>query len=190
MKRLPLGDDAVVVTDLPIAPWRFAAAARDLGVQDAVASYTTVGLYGDHPDLNEILEHARSVAVLPREHLIPVRYDGEDLTEAAACLGLAPDDLIRLHSSAEYECAAVGFLAGFAYLGPLPEALRGVPRRSTPRPAVPAQSVAITGNQTAVYPIASPGGWALIGTAVADVSTLNIQPGDRVKFHAEGAIGA
>jgi inhibitor of KinA len=56
----------------------------------------------------------------------------------------------------------MGFVAGFGYLWPLDERLR-LPRRDTPRTRVPAGSVAIAGQQTAVYPTETPGGWHLIG---------------------------
>jgi KipI family sensor histidine kinase inhibitor len=82
----------------------------------------------------------------------------------------------------------VGFQPGFAYLGDLDERLR-LPRRDTPRAAVPAGSVAIALHHTAVYPSASPGGWHIIGRT--DVGVFDAQsgkalfaPGDRVRFKA------
>jgi biotin-dependent carboxylase-like uncharacterized protein len=97
------------------------------------------------------------------------------------------DEVAEIHTSREYSAYMLGFMPGFAYLGPLPERLRA-PRRKTPRVRVPAGSVAVAGGMTAVYPAASPGGWNLIGRTTAplfdpfrDPPSL-IQPGDRVLF--------
>jgi UPF0271 protein len=100
-----------------------------------------------------------------RAHVIRVRYDGEDLSEVAHTVGATREDVIAMHAAALYVVRAVGFLPGFAYLRGLDPRLT-VPRRKTPRPRVPPQSVAVAGPYTGVYPYASPGGWNLIGTAV------------------------
>jgi inhibitor of KinA len=93
---------------------------------------------------------------------IPVRYDGPDLAEVADRLRMPQAEVVRLHTAAVYTVFMVGFLPGFPYLGVLPEALQ-LPRRNTPRTRVPAGSVAIGGQQTGIYPQASPGGWHLLG---------------------------
>src|SRR5262249_5263331 len=94
---------------------------------------------------------------------------------------------IALHAGREYTAFMLGFKPGFAYLGLVPEAL-ATPRLATPRVRVPAGSVGIAGRQTGVYPVASPGGWNLIGRtslaffdALAERPSL-IEPGDRVRF--------
>jgi len=126
----------------------------------------------------------------PRHMEIPVSYGGEfgpDLDEVASICGLTPSRVIELHSSVSYIVYFLGFVPGFAYLGELPEAL-ATPRLSTPRRTVPAGSLGIAGNQTGVYPFATPGGWRLIGRAAIamfrpdrnDMSYLSI--GDRVRF--------
>ena len=56
----------------------------------------------------------------------------------------------------------LGFLPGFAYLGGLDPRLH-TPRLSVPRTEIPAGSVGIGGAQTGIYPLASPGGWQIIG---------------------------
>ncbi|MCX6943358.1 MAG: carboxyltransferase domain-containing protein, partial [Opitutales bacterium] len=84
---------------------------------------------------------------------------------------------------------AMGFAPGFPYLGGLPAKL-SVPRRATPRPAVPAGSVGIGGAQTGIYPLATPGGWQIIGrTPLALFRPGATEPallrvGDGVKFRA------
>jgi inhibitor of KinA len=95
---------------------------------------------------------------------IPVRYDGPDLTEVAERLRMPQAEVVRLHTDVIYTVFMVGFLPGFPYLGVLPSALH-LPRRATPRTQVPAGSVAIGGQQTGIYPQASPGGWHLLGRA-------------------------
>jgi KipI family sensor histidine kinase inhibitor len=124
---------------------------------------------------------------------IGVRYggeDGPDLAEVAHRTGLSPARVIELHGSVTYLVQLMGFAPGFAYLGPLPEAL-ALPRRGEPRVRVPAGSVAIAGRQTAVYPFATPGGWHLIGRTEAPMwnaeadSPATLAPGMRVRFVPE-----
>ncbi len=121
---------------------------------------------------------------------IPVCYGGEfgpDLDELASMRGLTTAQAIELHASGDYVVYFIGFVPGFAYLGGLPDAL-STPRLQSPRRAVTPGSVAIGGNQTGVYPVASPGGWRVIGRTPsamfsphrAQMSLLSI--GDRVRF--------
>ncbi len=125
-----------------------------------------------------------------RRHVIPVRYggeDGPDLAHVAATHGLTERSVVERHAAGLYTCFMLGFMPGYGYLGTIDEAL-AMPRRSTPRVRVPAGSVAIAGRQTGVYPIASPGGWHLLGrTSVRmfdpdrDAPSL-LLPGDLVTF--------
>lgn len=121
---------------------------------------------------------------------ISVRYGGPDLDTVAARAGLPPEEVVRRHAAAEYEVAFVGFQPGFAYLRGLPTEL-ATPRLASPRPRVPAGSVAIGASWTGIYPVVTPGGWNLIGTtskrlfdAAASPPSL-LTPGDRVRFLAE-----
>jgi KipI family sensor histidine kinase inhibitor len=124
---------------------------------------------------------------------IPVRYggtDGPDLEAVADATGLSPERVIELHAGAEYRALFLGFVPGFAYLGPLPRELV-LPRRATPRVRVPAGSVAIAGTQAAVYPIESPGGWHLLGRTSIPMwdpgrdPPAMLMPGGRVRFVPE-----
>jgi inhibitor of KinA len=121
---------------------------------------------------------------------IPVCYGSEfgpDLDDVAARHGLSADDVVGLHTGADYCVHMIGFMPGFAYLGGLPDAI-ATPRRDTPRTAVPAGSVGIGGQQTGVYPLISPGGWHLIGRTPLRLFDASRQPaallaaGDRVRF--------
>jgi KipI family sensor histidine kinase inhibitor len=132
----------------------------------------------------------------PRAHVVPTCYGGEagpDLRSVAAATGLSEAEVVARHAGHEYTAWMLGFTPGFAYLGPVPPPLQAVPRRDTPRPRVPAGSVALATGQTAVYPHASPGGWQLLGLtalrlfdATADPPAL-IAPGDRVRFVPTGS---
>jgi inhibitor of KinA len=148
-----------------------------------------------HEELEAILRGylARLEEVnLPEARLveIPVCYGGEfgpDLAEVCVIHGMTAAQAIEMHASVEYLVYFLGFVPGFAYLGELPRELV-TPRLAAPRRKVPAGSEGIAGNQTGVYPFATPGGWRLLGrTPVkmfrADRDGLSLLSiGDRVRF--------
>jgi KipI family sensor histidine kinase inhibitor len=122
-----------------------------------------------------------------RSHEIRVTFDGEDLPEVSAALGLAPAGFEEAFLATSFTVGFLGFSPGFAYLYGLPRSLQ-LPRRRTPRLSVPAQSLAMAGPYVGIYPAAMPGGWSLLGWADArpfDVRrsppTL-FSPGDTVRF--------
>ncbi|MBI1948354.1 MAG: 5-oxoprolinase subunit PxpB [Deltaproteobacteria bacterium] len=122
---------------------------------------------------------------------LPVRYggeDGPDLPALAAHAGISEDEVVRLHSSAEYTVAFLGFLPGFPYLLGLPAALR-MPRLASPRARVPAGSVAVADRQAGVYPADSPGGWRVIGRTERVLEQGFFEPGDRVRFVVDTQAG-
>jgi KipI family sensor histidine kinase inhibitor len=172
-------------------------------MEDAVAGTTSV-LVTWNPDqtspeqvrqaLHQRLAQVASRARLPRGrlHLIPVVYGGPfgpDLDWVAATAGLSPQEVVQLHVQATYRVWMVGFLPGFAYMGPVDSRLALV-RRATPRVRVPAGSVAIAGGMTGIYPVDSPGGWHVIGRTWVRLweprrrSPALLRPGDRVRFVA------
>lgn len=142
-------------------------------------------------DLHGVLETVDISGAAPVGRLveIPTVYDGPDLAEVADRIGCSIAELVQMHSEREYLAAFAGFAPGFMYCTGLDERLR-VPRRDTPRTSVPKGSVAIADVYTAVYPVASPGGWNLLGHT--DVELFDpgaaepafIRPGDRVRFVA------
>ncbi len=141
--------------------------------------------------LRRYLERLEEVNLSEPRHVeIPVCYGGEygpDLGEVCAMHGMTAAEAIEMHASAEYLVYFLGFVAGFAYLGELPKELV-TPRLAMPRRRVPAGSVGIAGNQTGVYPFATPGGWRLLGRTPikmfrADRDGLSLLSiGDRVRF--------
>jgi len=121
---------------------------------------------------------------------IPVVYGGAhgpDLDDVARHSGLTPQQVVELHASVDYVVWFLGFQPGFPYLGGLPESLI-TPRRAEPRLLVPAGSVGIGGAQTGIYPLATPGGWQLIGRTSlklfdpAKNEPVLLRPGDTVRF--------
>ena len=118
---------------------------------------------------------------------IPTTYDGPDLAETAERSHLSVEQLIALHAEREYTAYFLGFLPGTAYCGRLDPRIVA-PRLERPRERVPAGSVAIADGQTIVYPLASPGGWRLIGRtelAMFDPGAddpVRIRAGDHVRF--------
>lgn len=176
---------------------RIGPAARDI-----VPGYCSLGLHFDplHTDIaaleRVIAEEVRklpepaSVATGGPVIEIPVRYGGDegpDLGHVAERAQCSEDEVIARHTSRTYRVYMLGFVPGFAYLGRV-EASIAAPRHRVPRERVPAGSVGIAGEQTGVYPIATPGGWQLIGrtdTVMFDPlrpTPSLLQPGDLVRF--------
>ncbi|MEZ3499927.1 5-oxoprolinase subunit PxpB [Pantoea sp. KPR_PJ] len=135
-------------------------------------------------------EESETLEIASRLVEIPVIYGNEagpDLQVVADHAGMTPKQVVELHSGTDYIVYFIGFQPGFPYLGGLDSRLH-TPRRAEPRVSVPAGSVGIGGSQTGVYPLATPGGWQLLGqTPVAlfnprqQPPTL-LRPGDSVRF--------
>lgn len=128
----------------------------------------------------------------PRLVKIPVCYDeslGYDLNEMAETKGISQENLIQLHQQKTYRVYMMGFLPGFAYLGPVDNAI-ACARKASPRAKVEAGSVGIAGNQTGIYPLDSPGGWQIIGRTPLRMFEPEkaypflLKTGDQVQFYA------
>jgi KipI family sensor histidine kinase inhibitor len=125
----------------------------------------------------------------PRHHAVALRFGGPDSAEAARVLGLTEEALARAYMEITYTVSFLGFLPGFAYLRGLPKALE-LPRRAQIRPRVPASSFAVGGPYVGIYPEVSPGGWWLLGEAVAFTAFVRegadagpvLRVGDTVRF--------
>ncbi|GAA1185287.1 carboxyltransferase domain-containing protein [Nesterenkonia xinjiangensis] len=184
------------------------------GQREAVAAARTILLRFEDPraarrareEIAELRVDASSTqdtAVVELE----VVYDGEDLAEVAALVGMSVEALIDWHTAGDWTGAFGGFAPGFTYCVPTAtDRALDVPRRTTPRTALPAGSVALAGEFSAVYPRVSPGGWQLIGRTAArmwdlertaegaaerggapddaGVSPALVRPGDTVRYRA------
>lgn len=184
------------------------ASERPTGVVEVVPALASVAVYYDPASIASVVPGAISYDTIVgriRERLgaggtfavppsrtveVPVCYGGElgpDLQNLARAHGLSERDAISLHSGGEYTVHMLGFMPGFPYLGGMDDRL-ATPRRPTPRTMVDAGSVGIGGRQTGIYPIASPGGWHLIGRTPLRLFTPETDPptllriGDRVRF--------
>jgi KipI family sensor histidine kinase inhibitor len=195
MRLLPCGPGAVLA--------EYDSLAEVLAVYDALQT-------AELPGVDEVVPAARTVLVefrrvdraaldkllvptetAPRPHgpivEIPVVYEGVDLDDVAKATGLSRTEVIETHSGVVYAAAFLGFTPGWAYLVGLPDVLH-VPRRATPRTAVPAGSVAIANEFSGVYPTDSPGGWNLLGHTSATMFDVDrdkpalVTAGDRVRF--------
>lgn len=205
----PLGDSAITVIlgdgisralsrRVLRAAEAVTAANNELEVVPAYASFAVFfdPLHTTHSSIvNQLQPIVESVAaeipgadeIAARTIRIPVRYDGEDLPDVAARVGLATTDVIGLHAEREYHVYIIGSVPGFAYLGDLDPKLV-LPRRPVPRKRVPAGAVAIAETQTGIYPFSTPGGWHLVGsTDLIMFDPMAVPPGllrsgDRVIF--------
>jgi KipI family sensor histidine kinase inhibitor len=195
--RLDVRTSARVVGMAEAARLRFGAMIRD-----AVVGYHTLTIYFDPLALDAgwLEEQLHEIAVGPVGSAegagatieVPVCYGGDlgpDLAEVAQHAGCSEEEVVRLHASSEYRVFVVGFVPGFAYMGPV-DARLALPRRSSPRTRVPAGSVAVAAGQTGIYPIETPGGWHLIGRTLVRpfdetrAEPVLFRPGDRVKFRS------
>lgn len=148
-----------------------------------------------HDELIELIRRLGQTAAgepsgATRRICIPVCYNaqlGPDLDDVAAHCGIPVEEVIRMHSTADYFVSFLGFSPGFGYLAGLPAQL-AVPRLTTPRKLVHAGSVGIAGTQTGVYPLDAPGGWRIIGRTPMRMLNPEMEPptalqvGDQVRF--------
>ncbi|MFG2619507.1 allophanate hydrolase subunit 1 [Streptomyces sp. NPDC048507] len=205
MRTLVVGDGALLVevdsADEVAALHAELLRRRDAGelgaVREVVPAARTVLLDGvARPRALAARIAGWSLAPLARDEgplvTVPVRYDGPDLAEVAGRWGVGPREVPGLVGGIVFRVAFCGFAPGFGYLTGLPERLR-LPRRATPRTAVPAGSLALAGEYAGVYPRSSPGGWQLIGSTdtvlwdPAREPAALFAPGVRVRFTEAGA---
>lgn len=202
MRCLPVGDRAVLVElDSLTDVHRLHRSVQAAGIAvDSVPGWSTLLVTTDG-DVRSLVSELHNLSWKSSEplqdngfHEIPVVYDGEDLPDVAHACGLSVSEVVRLHCSTEFVVAFLGFSRGFPYLSGLPSSLR-LPRRSPPRSRVPAGSVAIAFDQCGVYPLATPGGWHLLGRTdrqlfdPARQPPSELSPGDRVRFVDVGRSG-
>ena len=197
MKLIDYGEHAILaeLDDPRLVPHVRTALADEPGVLDAVAGACTVlAIVAPGTAASVRAAFERGVTTDAGRELptvrVPVVYDGDDLAEVAAEVGLTPDDVVAMHSDSDYVVRFCGFSPGFAYLDGLPEQLH-VPRHPEPRTSVPAGAVGIAGEFTGIYPRRSPGGWRLIGRTdltlwdVTRPQPALLVPGTRIRFEPQ-----
>ena len=180
------------------------------GMIEAIPAYSSLTIYYDVPKLKKIIGQGKTVFDWMKEKLevilkepapekiiaerfvkIPVCYDNEcapDIQQLAATKNISVEEVIQIHSSINYKVFMLGFLPGFVYMGEVDERIV-MPRKQEPENVVPG-SVGIAGKQTGIYPLASPGGWQIIGrTPLKLFDAERVEPtllkaGDTVQFYA------
>jgi KipI family sensor histidine kinase inhibitor len=207
-RLLALGDTAVTaefgtavdrtVSARVLAAQRAVIAANIPGVVETVPTFRALAVHFNPDEIGQeklfaalgALDISGDAESSPgRSFTVPVLYDGPDLDAVAQAANIARGDVAKLHANAAYHVYMLGFLPGFAYLGDLPDKLR-LPRLNEPRTRVPAGSVAIADEMTAIYPAESPGGWHLIGRTPMRLFDPHAHPpslfapGDSVTFRA------
>ena len=207
---LPAGDSAVTVELGDAISPEVNARVRSMqtavensgipGIRETVPAYCSLTIHYDPCQilfgplvarLRELAAALDTDAAFPGEVVeLPVLYGGEsgpDLGTVARYAGKTEQEVIALHSEAEYLIYMLGFTPGFPYLGGLNPAI-AAPRLETPRLRIPAGSVGIAGSQTGVYPVASPGGWQLIGRTPVSLydparpGPILLRAGEYIKF--------
>jgi KipI family sensor histidine kinase inhibitor len=212
---LPAGDAALMVEfgriidpaiNAAVGALMDSLAAQPIpGMAEAVPAYASLLITFDPVRISagalrrRIARRLRALRATPQDGVaqvsvlrVPVCYGGEygpDLAFVAGHTGLSPVEVVARHTAPRYRIYMLGFLPGFPYLGGLDAALE-TPRLQTPRTQIPAGAVGIGGKQTGIYPLASPGGWQLIGRTPLrpydprQAQSILYKPGDCVRFEA------
>lgn len=179
------------------------------GMIEAVPAYSSLTVYYDVMAIKKKITPHQTVYEWMRQQLeerlqqpvqqnqiterllnIPVCYDEEfasDIHHLAKTKNISVDEVIQTHTAKQYKVYMLGFLPGFAYMGEVDEKI-AMPRK--PQPVnIAAGSVGIAGKQTGIYPLASPGGWQIIGrTPLKLFDATRAEPaflraGDMVQFY-------
>jgi inhibitor of KinA len=208
-KLLPAGDTALLVelgetidrrlSALVLALAHRLREARLDGVIETVPTFRSLLVHYDplvlpsatlSRHIAELMPSLESVSRGGRLWHLPACYDRElapDLDDVAMRTGLTGAQVIEQHSAVTYHVYMLGFLPGQAYLGDLPPELR-LDRRASPRPRIPAGSLAIATGMTCIFPLETPCGWHLIGRSPVPLWQQGTQPsallasGDQVIF--------
>ena len=198
VRYLVAGDSAVCVEfgneispeiNKKIRAFKIAVEKSDIpGIVETVPTYRSL-LVHYHPEVigfkakkekfDKLMGSLSSIPIPPPTVIeIPVLYGGEmgpDIENVAEHNHKTVEEVIKIHTSEEYLIYMIGFIAGFPYLGGMSKEI-ATPRLKSPRVKIEGGSVGIAGEQTGIYPVASPGGWQLIGR-----TPLKLYDADREK---------
>ena len=188
------------LSDRILALYRALTSARVPGFIEVIPAYTTLYIQFDprrytHETVATLVQRYEAKidqepTPTPRTLTLPVYYGTEvgwDLERVAATHDLSIEEVIALHSQKTYRVYTIGFMPGFGYMGEVDTRI-ATPRLSTPRTTIPALSVAIANTQCAIYPMASPGGWNILGRTPKKLFDPSLEgfsllrPGDRFTF--------
>ena len=180
------------------------------GMIEAVPAYSSLTVYYDPMALKKKISPGQTVYEWMQQQLeerlsqtveqagikervvkVPVCYEDEfapDIHHLAKEKNITIDEVIQIHTAKPYKVYMLGFLPGFPYMGELDEKI-AMSRKPQPV-TVAAGNVGIAGKQTGIYPLASPGGWQIIGRtplklfeAGREDPTL-LRAGDTVQFYS------
>lgn len=190
--RAALVEVADAAAAMSLAQWARTGAVGAVEIVPAARTVLFDGLPPDHDLSVTLADWAPDASVASaRDVVVPVVYDGPDLTFVASLWGVSEDEVVARHTALSFESAFCGFAPGFAYLTGLPSKW-AVPRLDSPRDRVPPGSVGLADTWCGVYPTASPGGWRLLGRTDAPLWDLArdepalLAPGTRVRFEVVG----
>jgi len=162
-----------------------------------------------------LLSEIRDVSTLrSRRWVLPCWYDDpwsaelaerygvdNNLEIVARENGLTKDEVIERHTSGEFWVVCVGFTPGCYFSAPLDPAMHlAAPKWKTPRDYTPARCLALAGFSTGAYPVASPGGYQLLGRLAVNIyepyprnaafppDGVLLRAGDRIRYRNVGAL--
>jgi KipI family sensor histidine kinase inhibitor len=115
--------------------------------------------------------------------------------------GLTKEEVIERHTSGDFWVVCVGFTPGCYFSKPLDPAMHlAAPKWKTPRDYTPARCLALAGFSTGAYPVASPGGYQLLGRLAVNIyephpknsafpaDGVLLRAGDRIRYRSVSAL--